>query len=461
VRIAPIVTTSRTDVTGRGRRAGLLLGLAVFAILSALGRHTWGTVDAIRRLAVTRSLVESGTVVPPEIGAVKYGPLQPVLMIPTYLLGRLAGRLVPGADPHQVGYRATAFLFTPVIVSLLCVVYRRTLRAEGVPDREIWFGIATLLFTTLLLPYTRLLFTEPLNALLVLLAASALASLARGREAAIPLASASALLFLNGAIFGPLAGAQVAAGALLAGRRSGPRAARRVLVFGTAALSAALLAWALYNRARYGDVFVLGYGDEGFHGSLALGLSGLTVSIGRGLLIYSAPTVLALAGFLVLRKDEGWGALKPVLAFQTAAFGAYLLLYATWDSFEGGWCWGPRFLLPFVPVLHLAIPHLARRARAWPAPAKAVFVLPFVVGFAVNAAEDLGVWRDFEKATFGDGSIDYRRSVFTPRYAALLHSVTLPRAAARWPQFLAVSAAGLYLFSRLARREGAAEPPAS
>ena len=71
MRIAPIVTTSRTDVTGRERRAGLLLGLAVFAILSAFGHHTWGTVDAIRRLAVTRSLVESGTVVPPEIGPVR------------------------------------------------------------------------------------------------------------------------------------------------------------------------------------------------------------------------------------------------------------------------------------------------------------------------------------------------------------------------------------------------------
>jgi hypothetical protein len=453
------VTTPGPGHPDAERRAGLLLGLAVFATLSALGHHTWGTIDAIRRFAVTRALADSGTLVTPEFGPVKYAPLQSVLMLPTYALGRLIGSLVPGADPQQVGYRATAFLFTPLIVSLLCVTYRRALRAEGVPAREITFGIATLLFTTLLLPYSRLLFTEPLNALLILLAAAALAALARGEEGAVLLASASAFLFLNGAVFGPLAAAQVAAGGFLAGRRSGPRAARRVLRLGAAALSAALLGWALYNRARYGDALRFGYGGEGFHTPLTLGLRGLLFSIGRGIALYSAPTVLALAGFLALRKDGRWGALRPVLGFYAAAFGAYLLLYARWDSFEGGWCWGPRFLLPFVPVLHLALPSLVLRWRAWSAVKRALFALPFVLGFTVNAAEDLGVWRDFEKATFGGGAVDYRRSVFAPEYAAILHAVTPARAAVRLPQFLAVSAAGLYLLGRLSQRETSEASP--
>lgn len=249
----------------------------------------------------------------------------------------------------------------------------------------------------------------------------------------------------------------MAAGGFLAGRRSGPGAARRVLSLGAAALSAALLAWAIYNRARYGTLLRFGYDSEGFHTPLVVGLWGLLTSIGRGIVIYSAPTVLALAGFLVLRKDGRWGALKPVLGFYAAAFGAYLLLYATWDSFEGGWCWGPRFLLPMVPVLHLAIPPLAVRWRAWPAAKRALFAMPFVLGFAVNAIEDLGIWREFEKATFGDGSVDYRRSVFEPEYAALLHAVTPTRAAVRLPQFLAISGASLYLLGRLARRETAGE----
>jgi hypothetical protein len=447
------VTTRTNGDAGGGGRAGLLLGLSVFAILSALGHHTWGTADAIQRFAVTRALADRGTVLTPEFGPVKYGPLQPILMLPPYALGRLAGRLVPGADPSRVGYRATAFLFTPLLVSLLFVVYRRTLRAEGVPARETFFGIATLLFTTLLLPYTRLLFSEPLDAALILVSASALAAIAGGGTAGVPLASASALLFLNGAVFGPLAAAQVGAGVLLALRRSGRRAALGVLAAGAAALSAALVAWALYNRARYGDPLRFGYAGEGFHTPLAVGLAGLVASIGRGVVIYSAPTVLALVGFLALRKDRRWGSLKPVLAFYAAAFCGYLVLYATWDSFEGGWCWGPRFLLPFVPVLHLAIPFLVLRAGTWTPAKRAAFALPFLLGFTVNAAEDLGAWRDFEKATFGDGAIDYRRSVFEPEYAALLHAAPPERAAVRLPQFLAVSGAGLLLLRRLARRE--------
>jgi hypothetical protein len=414
-------------------------------------------VDAIQRFAVTRSLAERGRAVTPEFGSVKYAPLQPVLMIPTYLLGKELGTLV-GSDPRQVGYRVTAFLFTPLLVALLCVVFRRAALRAGAGEGTALFGVGTLLFTTLLLPYTRLLFTEPLNALLVLLAASALLDANRGVTSSAPrLAAASALLVLNGVLFGPLALAQVLFGAALLRRRAGSRAALRALLAGGLALLAALGAWLLWNRARYGDLLRFGYDGEGFGTPLVVGLPGLLVSIGRGIILYSPPTVLALLAVPSLSRRGRLGVLAPVMVFFAAAFTAYLSLYAAWDSFEGGWCWGPRFLLPFVPVLHLAIPPLARGWHAWTAAKKAAFALAFVLGFAVNAAEDLGVWGDFEKATFGDGSVDYRRSVFEPEYAALLHSVTPARAAVRLPQFLVISGMGLYLFRRLARRAAVEE----
>lgn len=331
-----------------GRDAAL--AAVVFATLSLLGQHTWGTVDAIQRFAVTRSLVERGSAVTPEFGPVKYAPLQSVLMIPTYLLGKGLGVLA-GSDPRQVGYRVTAFLFTPLLVTLLCVIFRRAAVRAGASKGAALFGVFTLLFTTLLLPYSRLLFTEPLNALLVLVAAS------------------SALLVLNGALFAPLAIAQIAFGA------------------------------EIVRRGRLGP-------------------------------------------------------LAPVAAFYAAAFAGYLVFYAAWDSFEGGWCWGPRFLLPFVAVLHLAIPVLATGASGWSRAGRLTFALPFAVGFAVNAAEDLGTWKDWEKATFGSGAVDYRRSVFEPRYAALPHSVEAGRAAARLPLFLAIAGASALAFSRLeSRRE--------
>lgn len=428
-----------------------VLAAVVFAALTLLGRHTWGTVDAIQRFAVTRSLVERGSAVTPEFGAVKYAPLQSVLMIPTYLLGKGLGALA-GSDPRQVGYRATAFLFTPLLVTALCVVFRRTALSAGASARAAYLGVFTLLFATLLLPYTRLLFTEPLNALLVLLAASALLDARGGSPGAAPrLAAASALLVLNGALFAPLAIAQVAFGAALV-RRTSARAALRVLLAGASSLLAALGAWLLWNHARYGSALHVGYDGEGFGTPLATGLAGLLVSIGRGIVLYSPPTVLALFALPLLMRRGRLGPLSPVLAFYAVAFAGYLLLYAKWDSFEGGWCWGPRFLLPFVPVLHLAIPPLAEGAAGWSRARRLAFALPFVVALAVNAAEDLGTWKDWEKATFGSGTVDYKRSVFEPRYAALLHAVAPARAAARLPLFLAIAGASAVAFSKLASR---------
>ena len=82
-----------------------------------------------------------------------------------------------------------------------------------------------------------------------------------------------------------------------------------------------------------------------------------------------------------------------------------------------------------------------------------VLALPFVLGFAVNAAEDLGTWKDWEKATFGSGAVDYRRSVFEPRYAAILHSVEAARLARRLPLFLAIAGATAYALSKRVSQE--------
>jgi len=442
----------REDRPGTGDAA---LAAVVFAALSLLGQHTWGTVDAIQRFAVTRAIVERGSVVTEEFGAVKYAPLQSVLMIPTYVLGEGLG-LLAGADPRQVGYRTTAFLFTPLVVTLLCVAFRRAALRSGFSNGAALFGVGTLLFATLLLPYSRLLFTEPLNALLVLLMASALLDENRGVPSSAPrLGAASGLLFLNGATFGPLAFAAVVFGALLAARRAGTRAAGRAFLWGGACLAAALAVFLLWNVARYGGALRFGYDGEGFGTPLRTGLAGLLVSIGRGIVLYSPPTLLALCALPVLRRRGRLGPLAPVLAFFAAAFLAYLLLYAAWDSFEGGWCWGPRFLLPFVPVLHLAIPPLAAEAARGGRARRFAFALPFLLGFAVNAAEDLGTWKDWEKATFGSGEVAYRRSVFEPRYAVLLHSVEPARLARRLPIFLAVAGAAAFSLSRLAARDEA------
>jgi hypothetical protein len=77
-------------------------------------------------------------------------------------------------------------------------------------------------------------------------------------------------------------------------------------------------------------------------------LYGLLFSAGRSIFLYAPPLLAAAAAwprFLKRFPLMGWVSLVSA--------GAILVLYSKWVAWEGGWCWGPRFLLPAVPFLLL------------------------------------------------------------------------------------------------------------
>jgi hypothetical protein len=63
-------------------------------------------------------------------------------------------------------------------------------------------------------------------------------------------------------------------------------------------------------------------------------------------------------------------------------FLAYLLFHAPYDFWTGGWNWGPRFLLPVVPVLVLSIGPLLEGNRV--KGARTLMALLFVAGLLVQ-----------------------------------------------------------------------------
>jgi len=154
-------------MTRSDRRVAVALGCLCFVAVSALGHHTWGSIDSIQRLAVTRSLLTTGSVITPEFGPVKYGPLQPVLMLPSYALGYGAAAVIGLDDPHRAGYRVTAFLFTPALVSVLVGFWYGFARRWGHRPAAAAIGAWTLLWCTLVLPYSRLLFSDVLSATMI------------------------------------------------------------------------------------------------------------------------------------------------------------------------------------------------------------------------------------------------------------------------------------------------------
>ena len=128
-----------------------------------------------------------------------------------------------------------------------------------------------------------------------------------------------------------------------------------------------------YNIVYFGDLFhtqLSGLTVPLWQTSLVEGLSGLLLSPGRGLLVYSPVFVLSLVGMARAWRSGG----DPLL--RTLSVGAVLtiLLYSKWAKWWGGYTYGPRLLADLSPVFVLAMLPLAERLirhRAW----QAVFAL--------------------------------------------------------------------------------------
>lgn len=106
-----------------------------------------------------------------------------------------------------------------------------------------------------------------------------------------------------------------------------------------------------YNYLRTGNPFTGVYVAQGtvsFDTPLLQGLYGLLFSPGKGL-VWLAPPLLLLCWSGWRRwRTQRWEA-----GLVLAVFVPMLVFYAMYHFWEGGVSWGPRYLLPFVPLLVL------------------------------------------------------------------------------------------------------------
>jgi hypothetical protein len=109
-------------------------------------------------------------------------------------------------------------------------------------------------------------------------------------------------------------------------------------------------------------------------GHMLVGLYGFLLSPGRSIFLYSPPALLGLFAFrrfYEVRRAEA-------LLFATVGC-TYLLFYASQDLWYGGFAWGPRYLLPVVPLLVIPSAYLLETRRA-----ALVAVALGVAGLGVN-----------------------------------------------------------------------------
>jgi len=267
-------------------------------------------------------------------------PYDPTLARNPELYGNLAYLLCSWLNP----------LITALTGSLVFLLSRRLGMTPA------WAAIAALTYgvASPAAAYARYDFSQPLAGLLLAAAVYALIDAIRhGRLRSFVRAGAwLGAMILTRPDLGVLIawiGPWLAAGV----RRSGLRAAAlRLSAVAVSVLAAAAL-YLLTNHARFGDWTHTGYAASTLfpqsRWEVLEGAFGLLVSPGHGVLIFYPLAWLAVPGLHRLVKEH-----HPAGALCSGLVPAALALYAAFPIWWAGWSWGPRFLVPLLPLLAVA-----------------------------------------------------------------------------------------------------------
>ena len=442
-------------------RPALLVGLLLWALYLLSFGGGPHSPDEIGQLGTTASLVRRGSfdanelfwMIPAagdrsdaqvEIGPTGdvwsvRGPTVPLQMAPWHALALL----VPGLDVTFTTLLSSS-LVTALTGSLLVLLGQQLgLSTRAAVAGGLLFGIASMAW-----PYSRLGFGEPIIGLLTVLAVLlsplgwlgaagaglAVAAATGAKWSAAALAAPIGLYILLPRLLPrlpPWGGAPAAALPRVGGWAEAPGAGRRTALVAAAAFGAALtagmavLGW--HNLARFGSPFSTGYelaGREQFSTDPLYGLLGLTLSPYRGLLWFW-PAVVAVA----LALPAAWRRAPWLVALSVAILGVTVATFAGWRMWWGGNAWGPRFLLPALPLLALILP------LAWPAVGRAARAATLALVAVSTLIQLPGVLFDFnvfERELRGPLP-DFPRagSLFDPRAAQIVDQTR--RLAEGWP----------------------------
>ncbi|MDX1524435.1 MAG: hypothetical protein R3264_22585, partial [Anaerolineae bacterium] len=106
-----------------------------------------------------------------------------------------------------------------------------------------------------------------------------------------------------------------------------------------------------FNLVRYGSLSETGYSQELLFRAPWVGGYGLLLSPGRGLFLYAPLTILLFFGIRPARRRLSFAYFWMIAALCLF----YWLFYGSWFAWGGTWGWGPRFLLPILPLLMLFV----------------------------------------------------------------------------------------------------------
>lgn len=353
----------------------LVLAVALLLLLSSLNSQ-----DDVYKYGVSESLLLRGSLqLPPpqlDLGSPysRYALGHSITTLPLLTAGLLLERLLDA----PVGIRQLiVMLLNPIMAALAVMLLHCCARRLG-GDQKVAVAVClSYFFATFAITYFIGSTTEPLLTVLLLFSFYAMlrvfdpveptprrwllvAGCALGymvfckEETVLPVAVFSLWWLLRRSL-----------GLRQAARQRG-RAAATILFEGVrlaGPIATFLLADLAYNYARTGGLFNNGYTKANivsFDTPLLVGLYGLLFSTGRGLLWFAPPVIVAFwATSTFLRRWRWEGGLILSL------FSVGLIFYSLYYYWAGGVAWGPRFLLPYLPLLMLMTSATLQQWAGW------------------------------------------------------------------------------------------------
>lgn len=363
--------TSPTPLQSPAVRQALLLAAGLSLIFLAFLPPGIYCIDGNAMLAVAESLVTGhGITVPPYLGSpgadgkfyCNWYPLLSVLSIPAAFAAKIISSRV-----HLPFHQLAAILALPlsgVLTAATAGIIVLLGRKFGARPRNAVVAALCYTFGTIAMVYARTYFAEPLMAFLFIFAFFLATQQTRRTIATAAIIAALAVLAKpTGIVVGPILAVYLIARKVRFPLALLP-AAGTVMGFAT---------YAFYNQIRFANALKFGQPWAFGISHVPAGVAGLLFSPGFGLLWYSPAAMLALYSCYSLARKHLMEALAIVTLFLSQ-----LLVHSIWEFWHGGSSWGPRFLLPVLPLVFASAALLEDKLR------KSLLVLS-LIGFVIGA----------------------------------------------------------------------------
>jgi len=412
----------------------LFLLFTSFYLLSSGDHYTVVnySTDELIMMVSTYALVNAGSLRFNEVygqTASKYGVGQTLVAVPFFIIGDAISKFFPD-DKSDIIIGYFLYAVNAVITSLLIAAFYGFSRYLRYPIKTSFYSSAVLGLCTICFPYARMFFMHPLTALLLLFMIFHLTNYARRQNAKD--------VFLSGLFFALLLLTRIDTLVIIIviipyyiivhahpnWSKCGisGRYIKDAIIFFFPVI-VAIIAHLIINYLKFGAFRQSGYEGEGFTTTLSFGLYGLLFSPSRSIFLYSPPLILCLMGLVRFFSK------RPILSVTILSVAMLqIFFFAKWHDWHGGLSWGPRYLLPLVPLCMLFINEIFLRFQKYSKQFRGLIIFIILAGLIVQLIGVLTSFSQFNGYIFGMVNDDENQFLFIPQLSGIaghLHFIRL------------------------------------